>query len=120
MKTSLLSAWALGAALTVLPTFIAMGDDGTAPIQPSNSMGNAAPTDVQRERLERLKAALEQLDLTDAQKAQIKQIRTSVPAGQERRQQIVAVLTPDQRAKLRRLMQEHRSEAGASSAAAGQ
>ena len=49
--------------------------------------------------------------LTDAQKDRIKQIRATVTDRKERRQQIMAVLTPDQKAKLKELIQEHRNEA---------
>jgi Spy/CpxP family protein refolding chaperone len=44
---------------------------------------------------------IQQLGLSDAQKAQIKQIRQNIPKGKERREQIMAVLTPEQRAQLK-------------------
>ena len=44
---------------------------------------------------------IQQLGLSDAQKAQIKQIRQNTPKGKERREQIMAVLTPEQRAQLK-------------------
>jgi Spy/CpxP family protein refolding chaperone len=44
---------------------------------------------------------MQQLGLSDAQKAQIKQIRQSTPKGKERRQEIMAVLTPEQKAQLK-------------------
>jgi Spy/CpxP family protein refolding chaperone len=43
---------------------------------------------------------IQQLDLSDAQKAQIKQIRQSTPKGKERREAIMAILTPEQKAQL--------------------
>ena len=44
---------------------------------------------------------IQQLGLSDAQKAQIEQIRQNTPKGKERREQIMAVLTPEQRAQLK-------------------
>jgi len=70
---------------------------------PSENAGNG-------QRAEKLKAALEQLDLTDAQKQQIKQIRANTDPGKERRQQIMAVLTPDQKQKLISMLQEYRAQ----------
>ncbi len=68
----------------------------TTPSGTSGASGNTATGD----RAEKMKAALEQLDLTATQKAQIKQIRANTEPGRERRQQIMAVLTPDQKQKL--------------------
>jgi Spy/CpxP family protein refolding chaperone len=53
---------------------------------------------------------LAQLDLTDAQKAQIKQIVQSTTDKKERRQQIRAILTPEQKMKLRQLIRERRAQ----------
>jgi Spy/CpxP family protein refolding chaperone len=50
-----------------------------------------------------------QLGLTDAQKDQIKQIRATVADRQQRHQQIMSVLTPEQKTKLQELRQEHRN-----------
>jgi Spy/CpxP family protein refolding chaperone len=44
---------------------------------------------------------IQQLGLSDAQKAQIKQIRQNTPKGKGRREQIMAVLTPEQRSRLK-------------------
>jgi Spy/CpxP family protein refolding chaperone len=44
---------------------------------------------------------LQQLSLSEAQKAQIEQIRKNTPQGKERREQIMAVLTPEQRSQLK-------------------
>jgi len=49
---------------------------------------------------------LDQLGLTDAQKEQIKQIFKQTE--EERRQQVDAVLTADQKAKLQQIMAEHK------------
>jgi len=68
--------------------------------------------------LEKLKAALAQLNLTDDQKAKIKDIFTNVTDRKERRQQIAAVLTPDQKEKLKQMIQERREQGGAMEAAA--
>ena len=57
-----------------------------------------------------MKEMLAQLDLTDTQKGQIKQIRATVTDRKERRQQIMAVLTQDQKAKLIQMFQQYRSE----------
>ena len=83
---------------------MAMADDGTAS-GPSAST-NGATTGAQAQRIERIKQAFAQLGLTDAQKEQIKQIRASVTDRKERREEILNVLTPDQKAKLRELRQE--------------
>jgi hypothetical protein len=41
------------------------------------------------------------LGLSDAKKAQIRQIRQNIPQGKERWKQILAVLTPEQKAQLK-------------------
>jgi Spy/CpxP family protein refolding chaperone len=52
---------------------------------------------------------LRQLDLTEAQRQQIKQIRQSTTDRKERRQAILQVLTPEQRAKLSVLRAQRRA-----------
>jgi len=54
--------------------------------------------------------AFDQLDLTDAQKAQIQQIIKQT--DEERRQQIMAVLTPEQQAKLQQIIAAHKAHDG--------
>jgi len=54
-----------------------------------------------------------QLDLTDAQKQQLNQIRQTVTDRKQRREQIMNVLTPDQRAKFEQLRAEHKKGGGA-------
>ena len=106
MKTPLLcAAFALAFSTAVLA-------QTTTNTPPANCANNGEGA-----RYEKLKAALEQLDLTDAQKAQIKQIRETVTDKKDRRRQIFAVLTPDQKQKLLQMIQEHReaSQSGASS-----
>jgi Spy/CpxP family protein refolding chaperone len=89
-------------AVVAMPVAL-LADDlaGTAP-----ASGNAVGAGADGQRMEKARAAFEKLDLTDAQKAQIKQIRANTPAGKERRQQIMAVLTPDQKAKLIAMLKE--------------
>ncbi|HEV3272248.1 MAG TPA: hypothetical protein VGZ93_08725 [Candidatus Methylacidiphilales bacterium] len=112
MKISLLSLFLAGAALTAIPLQRVSADDGTtsgqtaSPGDSTNSAGNGA----QGQRLERFKHVLAQLDLTDAQKAQIRQIRASVTDRKERHRDIRAVLTPEQKVKFRELLREYRNE----------
>jgi len=117
MKTSFLSAFLIGSALTTSSLQLASADDTAGSSQGTSSGGstNSAGTGAQAQRFERVREALAQLDLSDAQKEQIKQIRSSVTDRQERRQQIMAVLTEEQKAKLRQLIQEHRNGAAAGS-----
>jgi len=112
MKTSFLALFLAGAALAIIPSQIVLADDDstTSSTSPSTGSTNSGDNGEQGQRAERFKQVLAQLDLTDAQKAQIKQIFTTVTDRKERRQQIVAVLTPDQKAKLREIIQERRSE----------
>jgi Spy/CpxP family protein refolding chaperone len=53
---------------------------------------------------------IQQLDLSDAQRAQIKQIVQTEPKGQARRQAIIAVLTPEQHAQLKQDLQQWRAQ----------
>ena len=108
---SFLSLFLLAAALTIAAPRIGMADT-TAPATASGDTTN----NDQGGRLARLKAAFAELNLTDDQKAQIKHIRWTVTDRQERRQQILAVLTPDQKAKLKQMIQEHRNSGGAAPA----
>jgi Spy/CpxP family protein refolding chaperone len=97
-----------GGLITLAPVLRADDATTTAPAS-GTAISSGTATDGQQEaRREKLKEAFAQLDLTDAQKAQIKQIRAATPAGKERRQQIMAVLTPDQKAKLIAMLKERR------------
>jgi Spy/CpxP family protein refolding chaperone len=122
MKTPLLSLFFIGAALTAIPLQTVAADDSATSGQGSSSSGptNSGGNDAQGQRFERLKPALAELGLTDAQKEQIQQIRASVTDRKERRQEILSVLTPDQKAKLREVIQERRNAAqpGAGASAA--
>jgi Spy/CpxP family protein refolding chaperone len=117
MKTSHLPLFLLGLALALLPPQLAMADNTTTAGQPAPAAGStnsgtgSAPSAAQGERFEKFKELVAQLNLTDAQKDQIKQIRATVTDRKERRQQIMAVLTPEQKAKLKELIQERRSGA---------
>jgi Spy/CpxP family protein refolding chaperone len=111
MKTSRIVLFFVGAALIVLPARIAVADDAPA------AGSTIVPAGDKAARMEKMKAALAQLDLTDDQKAKIKDIFTNVPAGKERRQQIVAVLTPDQKEKLKSIIHERREAAQTNGAA---
>jgi Spy/CpxP family protein refolding chaperone len=100
MKTSHHCLYLIGSALALLPLQTVLADSTTATTQATSS-------GCQNGRKEHLKKALASLDLTDAQKEQIKQIRAGGADRKERFEQILAVLTPDQKAKLRELRKEH-------------
>jgi Spy/CpxP family protein refolding chaperone len=111
MKSFFLCLFLVGSVLTTASLRMAVADDATAPATGStNASSGTAPAEGQGERFEKLKAALAQLDLSDAQKEQIKQIRATVTDRKERRQEIFAVLTPEQRTKLWQMIQEHRNQ----------
>jgi Spy/CpxP family protein refolding chaperone len=105
MKTFLLTALA-GAILATASLEIFAADDTTTTAPAS---GSATTTGAKGQKGERWRAAFEQLSLTDEQKTRIQQIRTSVTDRKERRQQIMGVLTPDQKTKLKDLIRESRS-----------
>jgi Spy/CpxP family protein refolding chaperone len=110
MKTSFFGLILAGAALLVVPLQAVVADDDGTTGQASSS-GSTNSGETQAQRIERLKQALTELGLTDAQMEQIKQIRASVTDRKERRQEILSVLTPDQKAKLRELIQERKNGA---------
>lgn len=60
----------------------------------------------------RWKEVFAQLHLSEAQKAQIKQIRASTQPGKERRRQVMAVLTPEQKSKLVAMIKGFRAAQG--------
>ncbi len=107
MKTPFLYSFLAATTLTVLSMPTALLADAPATTGSTNSAAAAAPAAGQDQRMERFKEAMDQLDLSDAQKEQIKGIRATVTDRKERRQQIMAVLTPDQKAKLKELLPEH-------------
>jgi Spy/CpxP family protein refolding chaperone len=118
MKTPFLYPFLAATALTVLSMPGALLADGPAPTGATNSGATTAPAGGQDQRMERFKEAMDQLNLTDAQKDKIKQIRATVTDRKERRQQIMAVLTVDQQAKLKELTQEHAGQTPSGAATA--
>jgi len=94
----------------VLPVAM-LADDDTAPSQTTPAEGSNSGTDAGQRRVN-LREILAQLNLTDEQKQQIKQIFQTAPAGPQRRQQLIAVLTPPQKEKLRQLLQQGRNGGG--------
>jgi Spy/CpxP family protein refolding chaperone len=105
MRKSLLSL-SLVLTLASAPALFAQTSAST------NAPSATAPSgdESNGQRGEKLKALLEQLDLSDAQKQQIQQIRANTQPGKERRQQIMTVLTPDQKQKLISMLQKYRAE----------
>jgi Spy/CpxP family protein refolding chaperone len=95
MKSST-SHW-LGA---ILLSFLALGVN----LKAQNATNTAGTTGQQRPHF------LRQLDLSDAQKAQIKAIVQSTPRGKERRQEILAVLTPEQKAQLKQDFEQWKAQ----------
>ena len=109
MKISILPLFFVGAAFLLLSPRTALADTNTSTPTDSTTVGSNGP---QGERAGRWRAAFAQLNLTEAQRAQIKQIRATVTDRKERFEQIKAVLTPEQKAKLQQLIQENRTGAG--------
>ena len=115
MKNPLFCLLALGIGLATAPVSTAKADDTTnLAAGPTDSTGG----DAQGERGERIRKAFAALDLTDAQKEQIKTIRANTQPGKDRRQQVMAVLTPEQKAKLMQMLQQYKSEKQAGAGAA--
>jgi Spy/CpxP family protein refolding chaperone len=113
MKASLLSLFLIGAALTAIPLQTVLADDGTTSEQTPSSgdSTNSAGNGAEGQRFGYFKEALAELNLSDAQKEQIKEVRASATNRRERHREILGVLTPDQKARLRELIQEHRNGA---------
>ena len=110
MKTSILFLLLAG---TVIFSPALLAQDATSSGSTANlSAGAAATTVGNGQRGEKWKQAFAQLDLTEAQKTQIKQIRASTSPGKERRQQIMAVLTPAQKEKLVSMIKASRADQG--------
>jgi Spy/CpxP family protein refolding chaperone len=87
------------------PLLLAQDDGTTNTTSPAPSDGDGG----YGQKAGKWKEAFAQLDLTDAQKAQIKQIRANTQPGKERRQQIMGVLTPEQKQKLIGMFKDYRS-----------
>jgi Spy/CpxP family protein refolding chaperone len=111
MKTLSPLLWCVCVLLMVFPATV-LADDDTAPSQTAPSDG-ANPGPGAGQRGVNIRALLAQLNLTGDQKQQIKQIMQTVPAGPQRRRQILAVLTPEQKQKLRQLLHPGRNGGGA-------
>jgi Spy/CpxP family protein refolding chaperone len=116
MKTLSPLLLCLCAALMVSPTS-AVADDSTPPSQTAPSDGTNTGTDASQRR-QRFQEIIAQLNLMDEQKQQIRHIRQTVTDQTQRRQQIMAVLTPEQRQKLRQFFQQNRSNGGTTGEAA--
>lgn len=84
----------------ILLSFVAFGVN----LKAQDASDSAGTTDQQRPHF------LRQLDLSDAQKAQIKRIIQNTTRGRERRQEILAVLTPEQRAQLKQDIQQWKAQ----------
>jgi Spy/CpxP family protein refolding chaperone len=103
MKISFLPLFLIGAALTAIPLQSVLADDTAAPDQTAPADGSGGGGHCH-------KGHFKGLDLTDAQKAQIKQIRATVTDEKERHQQIWAVFTPEQQAKLKAMHHHHHQD----------
>jgi Spy/CpxP family protein refolding chaperone len=97
---------------TALPTLAQTTNATAGSATPSADAGAAAAGDARREKF---KEALAQLNLTDEQKQKIEQIRASTPRGKERRHQMMAVLNPEQKARLKQMFAAWRQTHGAAS-----
>jgi Spy/CpxP family protein refolding chaperone len=111
MKISLLSLVLIGSALT-LPLQVIRADDTTTlnPTTPSTS-GTTSDTGpcAGKHGWHKGKGKLfSKLDLSDAQKAQIKQIVATDKDPKERHAAIFAVLTPEQQAELKQFRGAHK------------
>lgn len=98
-------------ALTLLssPALFAQ-DANSGASSPDNSAGSGDTSGGGNgQRGEKWREAFAKLDLTDAQKEQVRQIRSSTSPGRERRQQIMAVLTPAQKEQLVAMIRQYRA-----------
>jgi Spy/CpxP family protein refolding chaperone len=100
-------------AAAALPTLAQTTNSEPAATTPLVGAGSTATTDDRREKL---KEALAQLNLTENQQAMIRNIRASTSPGKERREQIIAVLTPDQKEKLKQMIGTWREKHDAAAA----
>ncbi len=84
----------------LLVSFIVVGSNLNAQTAPTTG----APAQQSRPH------PFQNLNLTDNQKAQIKQIRETTPKGKERRQAIMAILTPEQQALAKQDAQQRQAQ----------
>jgi Spy/CpxP family protein refolding chaperone len=108
MKKSLLFSVLI--AVSALPAAYAQDASTNASITPAAPATDTDNTGGDAGQKGKFRAAFAQLDLSDSQKQQIKQIRTNTQAGPDRRHQIMAVLTPDQKQKLMTILQQARAQ----------
>jgi Spy/CpxP family protein refolding chaperone len=109
MKKHLLCSLLAGVLLASPSLFAQEASPGASTGSLSSGNGDAAAgNDGQRVGIWR--AVIEKLDLTDAQKEQIKQIRASTPPGKDRRHQIMAVLTTAQKEQLLAMIKAYRAD----------
>jgi Spy/CpxP family protein refolding chaperone len=99
-------------ALALLASPALFAQDAPSDNASSDTPLAAGGTTGSAERGGKWREAFAKLDLTEAQKQQIQQIRTSTSPGKERRQQIMAVLTPAQKEKLVAMFKAYRAEQG--------
>ena len=107
MKNSILF---LSFALVIASAPVLFAQDTGSSTSPTATPADGNRTSGDGQHTGKWKAVFGQLDLTDAQKSQIKQIRANTQPGPDRRQQIMAVLTPDQKQKLISLLKEYQAE----------
>jgi Spy/CpxP family protein refolding chaperone len=96
-------------AVLMAPPAIALADDATSSGQTSDGTNTSTNTGQKRELM---REAFAQLDLTTDQRLEIRHIRQTVTDPTERHKEIVAVLTPEQKEKLKAFFQQHRNSAG--------
>jgi Spy/CpxP family protein refolding chaperone len=106
MNLPLLRLVLVGSVLSFVSLQSAPADNTAAPA--SAPAATAPAAGGQGDHAAKFQAALAELDLSDDQKTKIQGIMSSMPAGRERRRAIAAVLTPDQKAKLKELIKAHR------------
>lgn len=99
-------------ALALLSSPVLFAQDATPDTPSSDTPVGTGDTSGGAQRGGKWREAFEKLDLSDAQKEQIKQIRTSTSPSKERRQQIMAVLTPAQKERLVAMIKAHRADQG--------
>ena len=109
LLSSSLSILALALLGTPMPAQTAdddLGDStsGAAADTSGSNTGTSGSAPAHRHRL------LAQLGLTEQQRAQIKQIIQNTTDRKERRQEIKAILTPEQKMKLRELIRARRAQ----------
>jgi Spy/CpxP family protein refolding chaperone len=118
MKAHPLFLFLAGATLAISPLQTVRADDSSTQTDNTGDLSAGAPSTGSQsgaepgERGGKWREAFARLGLSDTQKAQIRQIRASTSPGKERRQQIMAVLTPDQKEKLRQMVQSYKAQNG--------